>query len=87
MSVPLILASASPARLATLRRAGVHPTVMVSHLDEAAVLAKAEKAATLPRTEIPLVPAQAKCLAIAERADTSGHLVVGCDSLLSLIHI
>ena len=33
----LILASASPASLDTLRRAGVHPTVVVSDIDESLV--------------------------------------------------
>ncbi len=37
MPVPLVLASASPARLATLRAAGIEPTVIVSRVDEEAL--------------------------------------------------
>ena len=40
MTAPrLVLASASPARLATLRAAGLQPEVMVSGVDESAVTA------------------------------------------------
>ena len=38
--LPLILASKSPARLATLRAAGIEPEVRVSHVDEPAVLSQ-----------------------------------------------
>ncbi len=94
MSVPLILASASPARLATLRRAGVKPTVVVSDVDEEAVLADAQRSASraetphrttsVPLAEIPLILAKAKCLSVAARPESAGRLVVGCDSLLEL---
>ena len=39
--VPLVLGSASPARLKTLRAAGVEPTVLVSEVDEDRVVAEA----------------------------------------------
>ena len=39
MGVRLVLASASPARLATLRAAGLNPEVLVSGVDESAVTA------------------------------------------------
>ena len=42
--VLLVLASASPARLSTLRSAGVEPVVQVSGVDEDAALAAAEAA-------------------------------------------
>ena len=40
-ALPLVLGSASPARLETLRRAGVAPYVLVSDVDEDAVVAQA----------------------------------------------
>src|SRR3954452_12341138 len=39
-SVRFVLASASPARLETLRRAGIEPEVIVSGVDESAVQAE-----------------------------------------------
>jgi septum formation protein len=69
-----VLASASPARLATLRRAGVVPEVLVSGVDEDAVTAAsaAELAQTL---------AAQKAATVADRL-TGSALVLGCDSLL-----
>src|SRR5882757_7033154 len=69
----LILASASPARLATLRAAGLDPEVIVSGVDEDAV--EVEDAATYA-----LKLAQLKAVAVA--ADQSRALVIGCDSVL-----
>jgi septum formation protein len=69
----LVLASASPARLALLRQAGLAPEVVVSHVDESAVRAPrvAERVALL---------AAAKASAVAGRETDA--LVVGADSLL-----
>ncbi len=71
----IILASASPARLAVLRSAGLEPKVLVSGVDESALSAgtPAELAALL---------AQAKAAAVA--GGLAGGLVIGCDSLLDL---
>jgi septum formation protein len=71
----IVLASASPARLAVLRAAGLDPEVMVSGVDESAFSAgtPAELAARL---------AQAKAAAVAAGRDRG--LVIGCDSLLDL---
>jgi septum formation protein len=74
----LVLASASPARLATLRSAGVEPTVVVSGVDESLLDA-------LPPAELALQLAELKCAAVAGRDDLPpAELVLGCDSVLEL---
>jgi len=74
----LVLASASPARLATLRAAGVEPLVIVSGVDETQV-------ADVPPVELALQLAELKCAAVADRDDVpAGALVLGCDSVLEL---
>jgi septum formation protein len=76
--VQLVLASASPARLATLRSAGVEPVVIVSGVDESQV-------AGLPPAELALQLAELKCAAVAERDGLpEDALVLGCDSVLEL---
>ena len=70
----LILASGSPARLATLRRAGVEPEVMVSGVDESTLEAGSPK-------ELALVLAEAKVRAVNAHV-ASDAMVLGCDSLL-----
>ena len=74
----LVLASASPARLATLRAAGLSPAVQVSGVDED------EAAADLIDPSVPdLVSVLARTKAQAVAATTRGDvLVLGCDSLL-----
>jgi len=72
----LVLASASPARLATLRAAGVHPSVIVSGVDESVV-------SGLPPADLALRLAELKCDAVAAQV-TDGALVLGCDSVLDL---
>jgi septum formation protein len=78
-----VLASASPARLALLRSAGVEPEVMVSGVDEDTVSG--------PPGELALVLAEHKAHAVADRlalgypGDGGGAepiLVLGCDSVL-----
>ena len=72
---PLVLASASPARLRLLRDAGFDPQVVVSHLDESQV------EATSPR-EVVQELASKKAAVVADGRTTG--LVVGCDSMLLL---
>lgn len=74
----LVLASASPARLATLRSAGVEPVVIVSGVDESQVT-------DLPPAEVALQLAELKCAAVAGRMGLpAGAVVLGCDSVLDL---
>lgn len=76
-----VLASRSPARLATLRAAGVEPEVIVSHVDEEAIEGSMPDA---PPSELAQVLARAKAEAIAD-ALTSPAIVVGCDSVFEQI--
>ena len=74
----LVLASQSPARLATLRAAGVEPVVVVSGVDESQV-------ADVPPAELALQLAELKCAAVSGRPEVpDGALVLGCDSVLEL---
>ncbi len=80
--VRLVLASASPARLATLRAAGVRPTVVVSGVDEDAVVAR--YGVSDPQ-DVALVLARAKAEYVAGRDEVPvDALVLGCDSVLEL---
>jgi septum formation protein len=76
MAATLVLASASPARLALLRAAGIEPVVVVSKVDED------EVAARLGETTVGALVAE---LARAKAADVAAQvhdaLVLGCDSL------
>jgi septum formation protein len=72
---PLILASASPARLRVLRGAGLCPEVEVSGVDEAEIGAETTAEACLRL-------ATAKAEAVA--AGRQEGIVIGCDSILDL---
>jgi septum formation protein len=75
--VRVVLASASPARLATLRAAGVDPEVIASGVDESRHVAADAESLTVAL-------AQAKARAVAADPRASGaDLVIGCDSMLS----
>ncbi|MEU9146230.1 nucleoside triphosphate pyrophosphatase [Streptomyces sp. NPDC048349] len=74
---PLVLASASPARLNLLRQAGLAPHVIVSGFDEDA-LDHDEPA------ELALALAEAKAGVVAALEEAAGALVIGCDSVLEL---
>ncbi|MEO7130696.1 MAG: Maf family protein [Dermatophilaceae bacterium] len=82
--VTLVLASASPARLATLRAAGIDPEVVVSDVDEDLVVADSlDRYGRLGPADVALLLARAKCEAVAS-ATTRSAVVVGCDSVLEL---
>jgi len=85
----LVLASASPARLTTLRAAGIEPTVRVSDVDEDAILDRLGAAGHLDPRAAVLELAHAKAQAVAglisddPAAFRPGLTVVlGCDSML-----
>lgn len=71
----LVLASASPARLSTLRGAGLDPVVVVSGVDESQVLEEDPAALAL---------SLARLKAVAVAAHEPRSLVLGCDSVLEL---
>jgi septum formation protein len=71
-----VLASASPARLATLHAAGIEPSVVVSGVDEDQVTGLVPGALAQRLAEL-------KCAAVADQM-SDGSLVLGCDSVLEL---
>ena len=77
ISYRLVLASASPARRALLKAAGIDADVLVSGVDESIV--EAEDAYTL---SLALARMKARTVAARMQADP-GVLVLGCDSVLA----
>ena len=71
----VVLASASPARLATLRAAGIEPEVIVSGVDE-------DRVSSQNAAHLAAALAQLKCRAVAEQVEPEA-LVIGCDSVLA----
>lgn len=79
----VILASASPGRRRVLRQAGIDPLVIVSGVDEDAVVAALPER-TGP-VEITLALARAKATAVARTLEpplAADCVVIGCDSML-----
>jgi septum formation protein len=80
--VRIVLASASPARLATLRAAGIEPEVIVSGVDE-------DRITSPDAGNLAGALAQLKCRAVAAQLDAStgsaddDALVISCDSVLA----
>jgi septum formation protein len=81
----VVLGSASPGRLAVLRQAGIDPLVVVSGVDEDAVIA-ALGSNTSPG-DVVRVLAEAKADQVAANLDAAvaaDCVVIGCDSMLSI---
>ncbi|NMO90815.1 nucleoside triphosphate pyrophosphatase [Actinomycetospora sp. TBRC 11914] len=85
----LVLASASPARRAVLSAAGAEPDVVVSHVDEEALLGELGEADPAEKvTALALAKARVVAGQVAAEVDGDGMpfdgVVVGCDSMLDL---
>ena len=82
-AVDLVLGSASPARLALLRAAGIEPEVVVSDVDEDRITAEL---GTDDPDSLVLALARAKADEVAARIGTrpTPTLVLGCDSVLEV---
>ncbi len=76
LTLRLVLASQSPARLNLLHNAGFAPEAVVSGVDEDAFEADSP-------VELALILARAKARAVAEQVGPDA-LVIGCDSVLDL---
>jgi septum formation protein len=72
----IVLASASPARLATLVSAGLDPEVIISDVDEDVV--HSHDAANLAAAL-----AQMKARDVAQKLSDADALIIGCDSILA----
>ncbi|MCX8554171.1 Maf family protein [Mycolicibacterium mucogenicum] len=78
----LVLGSASSGRLSVLRKAGVEPVVLVSDVDEDAIIASLGDAGP---GDVVRALATAKAQRVAESLDaslSSDCVVIGCDSML-----
>ena len=84
--VRLVLGSKSPARLATLRNAGVDPVVIVSDVDEDAVAAALPPDAAPAQVVSALALAKARAVAteVSARPGPGQSLILGCDSMLEI---
>jgi nucleoside triphosphate pyrophosphatase len=79
----VVLASASPGRRKVLRQAGIDPLVIVSGVDEDAVIARLDPDATPQDVTVALAAAKAE--SVVEYLDakiTADCVVIGCDSML-----
>jgi septum formation protein len=81
-----VLASASPARLGLLRRAGFDPEVCASGLDEDRVVEEHTRRdpGSAGPADLAAILARRKAERVAGVPGVAGALVLGCDSLLEL---
>ncbi len=79
----LVLGSASPARLGVLRSAGVEPDVIVSEVDEDALLAQLDDATSAEKVTA-LALAKARAVAGQVPVEEGDVVVIGCDSMLDI---
>ncbi len=86
--VRVVLASASPARLALLRAAGVEPVVRVSGVDEDALEAELAALGRTDPIDVASTLAEAKARTVADQVREAGEgstlVVIGGDSVLDL---
>ncbi len=81
----LVLGSASPGRLKVLRQAGLDPLVVVSGVDEDAVIAALTPDASPGDVVTALAQAKAdRVAAILDNAVAADCVVIGCDSMLHI---
>ncbi|MEV6139924.1 nucleoside triphosphate pyrophosphatase [Nocardia sp. NPDC051990] len=78
----LVLASASPARRAVLRSAGIEPVVRISDIDEDAVAAALPPGTAPEVVVVELARAKARSVAATIPDFATDCVVVGCDSML-----
>ncbi|RAV07660.1 septum formation inhibitor Maf [Mycolicibacterium sp. GF69] len=79
----VILASASSGRRKVLRQAGIDPLIVVSGVDEDAVAAGLDKAATPAEVTVALAAAKADAVVTGlDPAIATDCVVIGCDSML-----
>ncbi|WP_433799734.1 Maf family protein [Actinomycetospora sp. CA-084318] len=79
----LVLGSASPARLGVLRAAGVDPDVIVSEVDEDALLTQLGDATSAEKVTA-LALAKARAVAGQVPTEEDDVVVIGCDSMLDI---
>jgi septum formation protein len=79
----VVLASASPGRRKVLRQAGIDPLVIVSGVDEDAVIARLDPDATPQDVTIALADAKADAVVgVLDPRVGADCVVIGCDSML-----
>jgi len=79
----VVLASASPGRRKVLRQAGIDPLVIVSGVDEDAVMAKLDPSAAPAEVTTELAAAKAEAVVgVLAKSVASDCVVIGCDSML-----